>query len=210
MAMRVLAGKIDRFLSAALASASRAPPRSRRNGYFSADASGSSCPNPAINPSHSGRLGRMEDSFDFAACWVQGQVLKTSFRRMDVHCERSTVSAPQRRSSSPSVAGLCLPLLTKPKAFGVAAACRDGRRGLCPQLIFVNGHFEDYQRLGDAAIKVVNDFTPLVERISIDEAFADVAGCSHLFGPPAEIARAIRRRVRAERSGSRGAHVFPP
>ena len=75
-----------------------------------------------------------------------------------------------------------------------------GRRAreLCPQLIFVGGHFKDYQRLGDAAIKVLNDFTPLVERISIDEAFADVAGCTHLFGSPAEIARAVRRRVRAE------------
>src|SRR6266550_4080913 len=71
-------------------------------------------------------------------------------------------------------------------------------RELCPQLIFVGGHFEHYQRLGDAAIAVVNDFTPLVERISIDEAFADVAGCTHLFGPPADIASAIRRRVRAE------------
>ena len=71
-------------------------------------------------------------------------------------------------------------------------------RELCPQLIFVGGHFEDYQRLGDAAINVLNDFTPLVERISIDEAFADVAGCTHLFGSPAEIARAVRRRVRAE------------
>ena len=51
---------------------------------------------------------------------------------------------------------------------------------------------------GGAAINVLGDFTPLVERISIDEAFADVAGCTHLFGTPAEIAGAIRRRVRAE------------
>src|SRR5271170_4303525 len=71
-------------------------------------------------------------------------------------------------------------------------------RELCPQLIFVGGHFKDYQRLGDAAINVLNDFTPLVERISIDEAFADVAGCTHLFGSPAEIARTVRARVRAE------------
>src|SRR5438034_9033514 len=69
---------------------------------------------------------------------------------------------------------------------------------LCPQLIFVGGHFREYQRLGDAAIRVLGDFTPLVERISIDEAFADVAGCTHLFGTPAEIAAAIRRRVRDE------------
>jgi DNA polymerase-4 len=95
--------------------------------------------------------------------------------------------------------GVVLAASYEAKAFGVRGGM-PGRqaRGLCPQLIFVNGHFKDYQRLADAAIKVVNDFTPLVERISIDEAFADVAGCTHLFGPPAEIARAIRRRVRAE------------
>jgi DNA polymerase-4 len=75
-----------------------------------------------------------------------------------------------------------------------------GRRAreLCPELTFVSGHFTEYQRLGDAAIEVLGDYTPLVERISIDEAFADVAGCTHLFGPPADIAKTIRRRVREE------------
>jgi DNA polymerase-4 len=95
--------------------------------------------------------------------------------------------------------GVVLAASYEAKAFGVRGGM-PGRqaRELCPQLTFVNGHFKDYRRLGDAAIKVVDDFTPLVERISIDEAFADVTRCTHLFGPPAEIASAIRHRVRAE------------
>jgi DNA polymerase IV len=95
--------------------------------------------------------------------------------------------------------GVVLAASYEAKAFGVRGGM-PGRqaRELCRQLTFVSGHFKHYQRLGDAAIKVVNDFTPLVERISIDEAFADVARCTHLFGPPAEIARAIRHRVRTE------------
>src|SRR6202162_2300328 len=95
--------------------------------------------------------------------------------------------------------GVVLAASYEAKSFGIRSGMSGWRaRELCPALIFVGGHFEDYQRLGDAAINVLNDFTPLVERISIDEAFADVAGCTHLFGPPAEIARAIRRRGRVE------------
>ena len=95
--------------------------------------------------------------------------------------------------------GVVLAASYEAKAFGVAGGMPGRRaRQLCPQLIFVDGHFREYQRLGDAAIAVLGDFTPLVERISIDEAFADVAGCTHLFGSPAEIAGTIRRRVRAE------------
>ena len=94
--------------------------------------------------------------------------------------------------------GVVLAASYEAKAFGVRGGMPGRQACERPQLTFVNGHFEEYQRLGDAAIKVIGDFTPLVERISIDEAFADVAGCAHLFGPPAEIARAIRQRVRAE------------
>src|SRR3712207_6832275 len=95
--------------------------------------------------------------------------------------------------------GVVLAASYEAKAFGVRGGMPGRRaRELCPQLIFVDGHFKDYQRLGDAALRVLGDFTPLVERISIDEAFADVAGTEDLFGSPAEIAEAVRHRVRTE------------
>src|ERR1700745_1206776 len=108
--------------------------------------------------------------------------------------------APALRGRPIAVGGsVVLAASYEAKAFGVRGGMSGRRvRELCPQLTFVSGHFKDYQRLGDAAINVLGDFTPLVERISIDEAFADVAGSVHLFGPPAEIAKAVRRRVRAE------------
>jgi DNA polymerase IV len=71
-------------------------------------------------------------------------------------------------------------------------------RQLCGDLLFVGGHFGRYQQFGDDVVSVFHDFTPRVERVSIDEAFLDVAGAVHLFGAPTRIAAAIRRRVRHE------------
>src|SRR3569623_2930925 len=72
--------------------------------------------------------------------------------------------------------GVVLAASYEAKAFGVQSGM-SGRhaRQLCPQLTFVSGHFKEYQRLCDAAIGILGDFTPAVERISIDEAFADEA-----------------------------------
>lgn len=95
--------------------------------------------------------------------------------------------------------GIVLAASYEAKAFGVRSPMPGWQaRKLCPDLIFVGGHFSEYQRLGDAAIDVLRDYTPEVERISIDEAFADVAGSTRLFGEPAAIARLVRARVRAE------------
>ena len=95
--------------------------------------------------------------------------------------------------------GVVLAASYEAKAFGIRAGMPGWRaRELCPDLRFVGGHFHEYQRLGDQVINVLGDFTPLVERISVDEAFLDVAGTEHLFGTPSDIAAAIRHRVRAE------------
>jgi DNA polymerase-4 len=95
--------------------------------------------------------------------------------------------------------GVVLAASYEARAFGVRSGMPGRRaRELCPDLVFVGGHFEEYRRLGDAAIAVLADYTPAIERISIDEAFADVSGSGPLFGPPAAIAAEVRARVRAE------------
>ena len=85
------------------------------------------------------------------------------------------------------------------RRFGVRGGMPGWRaRQMCRDLLFVGGHFDRYQQFGDDVVSVFHDFTPRVERVSIDEAFLDVAGAVHLFGAPTEIADSIRRRVRDE------------
>src|ERR1700741_2983843 len=95
--------------------------------------------------------------------------------------------------------GVVLAASYEARPFGVRSGMPGRRaRELCPDIIFTGGHFSEYQRLGDAAIGVLSDYTPEIERISIDEAFADVSGSTQRFGAPEEIARAVRARVRSE------------
>lgn len=107
---------------------------------------------------------------------------------------------PNLRGRPIAVGGSVVPAASyEARAYGVHGGMAGVRaRRLCPQLQFVGGHFRQYQDLGDRVMGVLRDFTPLVERISIDEAFLDVAGSIHLFGSPGEIAGTIRRRVRDE------------
>jgi DNA polymerase-4 len=95
--------------------------------------------------------------------------------------------------------GVVLAASYEAKRLGVTGGMSGRRaRELCPQLRFVGGHFSEYQRLGDQVIDILRDFTPIVERISIDEAFLDVGGALKLFGSSIGIAATIRRRVRSE------------
>ena len=95
--------------------------------------------------------------------------------------------------------GVVLAASYEAKRFGVSGGMTGRRaRELCPQLHFVSGHFGAYQGFGDRVMGILGEYTPMVQRISIDEAFLDVGGSRRLFGSPSEIAVAIRRRVRDE------------
>jgi len=97
--------------------------------------------------------------------------------------------------------GVVLAASYEAKAFGIRTAMggRAARR-LCPQACFVSPRFTAYVEASRAVFQVFDDTAPLVEGLSIDEAFLDVRGMERSVGTPTEIAARLRMAVR-ERVG---------
>src|SRR5512132_4215173 len=93
-------------------------------------------------------------------------------------------------------AGVVLAASYEAKAHGVRTAMSVGRaRRLCPKAIVVKPRMSAYAEASRAVYRVFDDTTPLVEGLSIDEAFLDVRGLRRVSGTPPEIARRLRRSV---------------
>ena len=85
------------------------------------------------------------------------------------------------------------------REFGVRSAMPMARaRRACPYAAFVSPRFDRYQEKSREVMAILESVTPLVEQLSIDEAFLDVSGARRLLGSGVEIAHLIRGRVRAE------------
>ena len=92
--------------------------------------------------------------------------------------------------------GVVLAASYEAKAFGIRTPM-GGRqaRQLCPRLIEVPPRMSAYSEASKAVFEVFNDTTPLVEGISIDEAFLDVSGLRRVSGTPTQIAIRLREQV---------------
>ena len=85
------------------------------------------------------------------------------------------------------------------RAFGVRSAMPLlSALRLCPQAAVVPVDFTAYRAASRAVFAIAREYTPLIEPLSLDEAFLDVTGSRRRFGPPSQIAATIRDRVLAE------------
>jgi DNA polymerase-4 len=95
--------------------------------------------------------------------------------------------------------GVVLAASYEAKAYGVRTAMGGWQaKRLCPQAVVVTPRFEAYSEASRHVFEVFAETAPIVEGLSIDEAFLDVRGLGHISGTPAEIAGRLRTAVRRE------------
>lgn len=96
------------------------------------------------------------------------------------------------------------------RAYGVHSAMPSLRaKRMCPHAVFIGGDFSRYTEVSRKLHAILGEFTPLVEGISLDEAFLDVTGAGRLFGSGEAIGQELRRRVSADLGLSCSVGVAP-
>ena len=101
--------------------------------------------------------------------------------------------------ASPTGRGVVSAASYEARTFGVRSAMPIGRAArLCPEGAFLPVDMEKYQRVSVQIMGILADFSPLVEPVSVDEAFVDLTGTESLFGSAVDAVRQIKRRIHAE------------
>ena len=101
--------------------------------------------------------------------------------------------------ASPTGRGVVSAASYEARPYGVHSAMPIGRAArLCPHAAFLPVDMQKYQRVSVQVMAILGDFSPLVEPVSVDEAFVDLTGTESLFGSPVDAARSIKRRILAE------------
>ena len=146
---------------------------------------------------------------------------------MILHCDMDAFYASVEERDRPELVGKPVIVGGSPEKRGVVSAANYVARTygvhsampaatahrLCPHGIFLPPRIDYYAEVSRQIREIFERFTPLVEPLSLDEAFLDVTGSEHLFGPAAEIGRQIKQAIREETAagglGGRGPQQVP-
>ncbi len=127
---------------------------------------------------------------------------------MIIHLDMDAFFASVEKLDNPELAGKCVLVGSLSPRAVVAAASYEARRfgvrsampvyrarKLCPQAVVVAPRHGRYRQVSDQVMTCLRSFSPLVEQVSIDEAFIDTSGCDRLYGGPVRMARKIKAAV---------------
>ncbi len=146
-----------------------------------------------------------------------------SLQRKIIHCDCDCFYAAVEMRDDPSLAGRPLAVGGRAETRGVIATCNYEARAfgvhsamstaralkLCPQLVLLPPDFERYRAASRQILAIYHDYTPLVEPLSLDEAYLDVTGIDRCRGSATLIAEEIRARIREEVGITASAGIAP-
>jgi DNA polymerase IV len=132
--------------------------------------------------------------------------------RAIAHVDMDAFYASVEQRDNPDLRGLPVIVGADPRGRGVVSACSYEARvfgvhsampiskayRLCPQGVYLPVDMDKYVRVSAEIMTILVDFSPLVEPVSVDEAFVDLTGTTTLWGPPPEAVRRIKARIRAQ------------
>lgn len=140
-----------------------------------------------------------------------------------IHVDMDAFFASVEQRDNPKLRGRPVAVGGRPEQRGVVAAASYEARPfgvksamamatavkLCPGLVIVPANHRRYKEVSDQIMQIFGSYTPLVEPLSLDEAFLDVRGCEKLFGPPEAIGAEIQRRIKEELQLSASVGIGP-
>lgn len=143
--------------------------------------------------------------------------------RKIIHCDCDCFYAAIEMRDNPALAGLPVAVGGRPETRGVIATCNYPARTfgvhsamssaralrLCPQLVLLPPDFPRYRAASRQILAIYREYTPLVEPLSLDEAYLDVSGLAHCKGSATLMAQEIRARIRAEVGITASAGIAP-
>ncbi len=143
--------------------------------------------------------------------------------RKIIHCDCDCFYAAVEMRDEPSLRGRPLAVGGRAETRGVIATCNYEARAfgvhsamptaraqqLCPQLILLPPDFERYRAASRRILAIYRDYTPLVEPLSLDEAYLDVSGVDRCQGSATLMAQEIRARIRDEVGITASAGIAP-
>ncbi len=130
---------------------------------------------------------------------------------MILHIDMDAFYASIEQLDNPELKGRCVIVGGMTRRGVVSAASYEARkfgvhsampmfqaRIKCPEGVFLYPRMERYRSISEKIMMILKGFSPLVEPVSIDEAYMDISGCERLYGDPAEVAESIKHKIKQE------------